>query len=189
MKKLDKIEAARSMGADRASEDKAPDPPEDFTPEQRIAYLEAFEGAANDWAEALRDRAADADEQRSAIEHEKEKPSKRGEPNISRDWYTHGYVVIDDEGDAVGIAHFHIDEAKRYRELKGVPSYRIVMVGVKILADEPEVVNDPRLSPTMVKDYLGGLVDEAFAEGLEPIGHVEHVLDGNRKAGNTGWDI
>ena len=62
MKELDKIEAARSLGADRASLDKAPDPPEDFTPEQRIAYLEAFEGAANDWAEDLRDRAADADE-------------------------------------------------------------------------------------------------------------------------------
>ena len=189
MKELDKIEAARSLGADRASEDKAPDPPEDFTPEQRIAYLEAFEGAANDWAEDLRDRMAAADEMRSAIEHEKEKPAKRGEPNISRDWYDHGYVVIDDEGDAVGTYHVAIDDAKEARVLQGVPSYRIVMVGVKILADEPEVVNDPRLSPKMVKDYLGGLVDEAFAEGLEPIGHVEHVLDGNREAGNKGWDV
>ena len=121
MKELDKIEAARSLGADRASLDKAPDPPEDFTPEQRIAYLEAFEGAANDWAEALRDRAADADGMRSAIEREKEKPAKRGEPNISRDWYDHAYVVIDDEGDAVGNVHLRIDEAKKYRELKGCP--------------------------------------------------------------------
>ena len=189
MKELDKIEAARSLGADRASLDKAPDPPEDFTPEQRIAYLEAFEGAANDWAEALRDRAADADGMRSAIEREKEKPAKRGEPNISRDWYDHAYVVIDDEGDAVGNVHLRIDEAKKYRELKGVRAYRIVMVGVKVLADEPEVVNDPRLTPTLVKDYLGGLVDEAFGQGLVPLVHVAHVLEGNREAGNTGWDV
>ena len=189
MKELDKIEAARSLGADRASENKAPDPPEDFTPEQRIAYLEAFEGAANDWAEDLRDRAADADEMRSAIEREKEKPAPRGEPDISRDWYDHAYVVIDNEGDAVGNVHISIDDAKEARVLDGVPSHRIVMVGVKILADEPEVVNDPRVTPTLVKDYLGGLVDEAFGQGLEPIGHVEHVLAGNREAGNTGWDV
>ena len=67
--------------------------------------------------------------------------------------------------------------------------YRIVMVGVKVLADEPEVVNDPRLTPTLVKDYLGGLVDEAFGQGLVPLVHVAHVLEGNREAGNTGWDV
>ena len=186
------IKAARSMGADMASEDKTPDPPDDFTPEQRIAYLEAFEGTANDWAEDLRDRAADADEMRSQIEPEAEAaepPSKRGEPNIGGDCYTHGYMVIDDEGDPVGNVHFSIVRANKYRALKGVPKHRIVMVGVKVLAEEAEVVDDPRLTPEIVKDYLGGLVDEAFSEGFEPIGHVEQILAGNREAGNVGWAL
>lgn len=55
-------DTARSMGADRASEDKAPDPPSDWSDENRLAYLEGFTGAAEQWAEDLRDRAALADE-------------------------------------------------------------------------------------------------------------------------------
>lgn len=53
------------MGADRASEDKAPADPSDMAEwptDRKIAYYEGFSGAAEDWAEDLRDRAALADE-------------------------------------------------------------------------------------------------------------------------------
>jgi hypothetical protein len=56
---------ARSMGADRASEDKVPVAPaalSDWPKAHQLAYYEGFSGAAEDWAEDLRDRAALADE-------------------------------------------------------------------------------------------------------------------------------
>lgn len=56
---------ARSMGADRASEDKAPPDPAalgNWSRKQKTAYYEGFAGAAEDWAEDLKDRAALADE-------------------------------------------------------------------------------------------------------------------------------
>ena len=64
------IEAFRSMGADRASEDKPPNPPADLSDAQKLAYLEGFTGAAEQWSEDLLDRAALADEMAEKIRKE-----------------------------------------------------------------------------------------------------------------------
>ena len=64
------IEAFRSMGADRASEDKPPDPPADLSDAQKLAYLEGFIGAAEQWSEDLLDRAALAGEMAEKIRKE-----------------------------------------------------------------------------------------------------------------------
>ena len=61
------IEAFRSMGADRASEDKPPNPPADLSDARKLAYLEGFSGAAEQWSEDLLDRAALADEMAETI--------------------------------------------------------------------------------------------------------------------------
>lgn len=64
---------ARSMGADRASEDKPPADPADMADwpnEHKLAYYEGFEGAAEDWAEDLKDRAALADEYAERVRKE-----------------------------------------------------------------------------------------------------------------------
>ena len=64
------FEAFRSMGADRASEDKAPNPPPDLSAAQMLAYLEGFSGAAEQWSADLLDRAALADEMAGKIRKE-----------------------------------------------------------------------------------------------------------------------
>ena len=61
------LDAFRSMGADRASEDKAPNPPPDLSAAQMLAYLEGFSGAAEQWSADLLDRAALADEMAGKI--------------------------------------------------------------------------------------------------------------------------
>lgn len=66
-------EQARSMGADRASEDKAPVEPSDLADwpdEHKIAYYEGFAGAAEDWSEDLLDRSCLADEYADRIRKE-----------------------------------------------------------------------------------------------------------------------
>lgn len=66
-------DAARSMGADRASEDKAPMEPRELAgwdSRQKSAYYEGFVGAAEDWAEQLRDRAAMAEEYAEQVRKE-----------------------------------------------------------------------------------------------------------------------
>lgn len=58
----EKMDAARSMGADRASEDKGPDVPEDLSDEEKVAWYEGFIGAVEAWVEDLLDRGALAEE-------------------------------------------------------------------------------------------------------------------------------
>ncbi len=63
----EKMDAARAMGADRASLDKGPNPPENLTDAEKLAYLEGFSGAAEQWSEDLLDRSCLADEMADAI--------------------------------------------------------------------------------------------------------------------------
>ena len=61
------FEAFRSMGADRASEDKPPNPPPDLSDAQKLAYLKGYRLAAEQFSEDLQDRAALADEMAEKI--------------------------------------------------------------------------------------------------------------------------
>ena len=86
---------ARSMGADRASEDKGPNPPPGWSSGNQLAYLEGFIGAAEDWAEDLKDRAALADEMADEIRQKRHRIMR-----VSFEAYhpDHGVLVLREKG-------------------------------------------------------------------------------------------
>lgn len=71
---------------------------------------------------------------------------ERAAPRIDTDYYDNAYIVIDDEGEPVGDFHVSVHDAREFREEQGdeAKQHRIVKVGVKILPDYPEIVDDPR---------------------------------------------
>lgn len=90
---------------------------------------------------------------------------ERGEPCIDRDYYDNAYIVIDDTGEPVGDFHMSLADAREYREGCGEEAkhHRVVMVGLKILADEPEIVDDPRRSVTdALWDALSDIVEDGI---------------------------
>ena len=64
------LEDARAMGADRASEDKQPNPPSDLSDAKKLAYLEGFSMAAEQFSDDLLDRAALAEKMAGKIRKE-----------------------------------------------------------------------------------------------------------------------
>lgn len=83
----------------------------------------------------------------------KEVPPKRGEPNLSDDYYGEMYIVVDDDGEPVSPYCMRLKRAREFREDAGGEYllYRIVEVAYKALPrddGEPDrIIDDPRAKP------------------------------------------
>ncbi len=79
-------------------------------------------------------------------------PPKRGEPQLSRDYYGDLFIVIDDDGEPVSPYYLRLKRAREWREDYGGKAelYRIVKVAFKALprddGEPDEIVDDPLAS-------------------------------------------
>ena len=85
---------------------------------------------------------------RAAIGALEQVHGKRGEPQLSRDYYGDLFIVIDDDGEPVSDYKLTLKAAREYREDHGdIEHYRIAKVPYKALprddGEPDEIVDDP----------------------------------------------